>query len=450
MSTRDPARPSLGAFWHDLPREGKLLLSVVVFEFVGTGLVLPFWVVYLHEVRGFSLGTAGLLLGLQPLFGLLAAGPGGAVIDRYGARVVLIFSLCSVVAGQVVMAFASSVALAALALALSGLAFGLSFPASQSMIATVVPSAIRQRYFGVNFSLLNLGIGLGGLLGGAFVDVERLWTFQALYLGDALTFLPSIVLLLGPLRHVAGRPVHDEHADVVPPSYREVLRLPAMPTLVLLTFVASFVAYAQLNSGMPAFARAVAQVSTQGLGIAFACNTLVIVLLQLVVLQRIEGRRRTRVIVVMALVWAVAWVLLGAAGLAPGTLGATVLVAACASVFALGETLLQPTLPAITNDLATDRLRGRTNALASVAFQLPMVVAPPVAGWLIGHDLELVYVVGLVVGCLTVAAISVVRLEPQLSAVANGVGPGANDPGPAAHALAEVSPTRPSPTSPPG
>ena len=48
-------RPSLASFWHDLPHEGRLLLSVVAFEFVGTGLVLPFWVVYLHEIRGFSL-----------------------------------------------------------------------------------------------------------------------------------------------------------------------------------------------------------------------------------------------------------------------------------------------------------------------------------------------------------------------------------------------------------
>ena len=44
---------------------------------------------------------------------------------------------------------------------------------------------------------------------------------------------------------------------------------------------------------MPAFARAVGDVSTRGLGLAFAANTLVIVVLQLVVLQRIEGRRRT-------------------------------------------------------------------------------------------------------------------------------------------------------------
>ena len=95
---------------------------------------------------------------------------------------------------------------------------------------------------------------------------------------------------------------------------------------------------------------------------AFAANTLVIVVLQLVVLPRIEGRRRTRVVAAMGVVWAFAWLALGLSGLVPGTLGAAVLVAACASVFALGETLLQPTIPALVNDLAPDHLRGRYNA----------------------------------------------------------------------------------------
>ena len=81
-----PTRPSLASFWHDLPREGRLLLLVVVLEFLGTGLVLPFNVVYLHEVRDFPLGQVGLLLGLTPLVGFLAVGRAGAVIDRYGAR----------------------------------------------------------------------------------------------------------------------------------------------------------------------------------------------------------------------------------------------------------------------------------------------------------------------------------------------------------------------------
>ncbi|GGF53418.1 hypothetical protein GCM10011519_29170 [Marmoricola endophyticus] len=449
MSTSGAApRSGLRTFWSDLPREGRLLLSVVVVEFVGSGLVLPFWVVYLHEVRGFSLSVAGLLLAVQPLFGILAVGPGGALIDRYGGRVVLVGTLVLVLLGQLVMSQASTVPLAALGLALSGASFGVSFPASQSMIATVVPSAIRQRYFGVNFSLLNLGIGLGGLLGGAFVDVDRLWTFQAIYLVDAVTYAPALVLLLGPLRHVAGRPPRT--AGEAGPSYAEVLRNPTVRTLTLLTFVGSFVAYAQLNTGMPAYARAVSRISTEALGVAFAANTAVIVALQLVVLRRIEGRRRTRVVMVMAVVWAASWLLLGASGLVPGTWGASVLVAACASVFALGETLLQPTLPAIVNDLATDRTRGRSNALNSAAFQTPMVLAPPFAGWLVAHDLEGAYVGVLVVGCLAVGLLSRYRLEPRLDPTANGVTAASGEPAPAAHGT-ETTPVRPSPTrSPPG
>jgi MFS family permease len=224
-----------------------------------------------------------------------------------------------------------------------------------------------------------------------------------------------------PLRHVAARASHEEQERQGRGSYRDVLRQRALPTMLVVTFLGSFVGYAQLNTGMPAFARELGKVSTQGLGLAFAANTLVIVLLQLLVLQRIEGRRRTRVISVMAAIWAAAWLCMGASGLVPGTIGATLLIAACASVFALGETLLQPTVPAMTNDLTSDRLRGRTNALSSAAFQLPMVVAPPVSGFLIGHHLGAAYIALLVAGCALVVFLVRVRLEPQLSGRANGI-----------------------------
>src|SRR3954470_6701116 len=84
--TSTTSSPGLSGFWRDLPREGRLMLSIVVLEFLGTGLVLPFNVVYLHEVRAFTLSDVGLLLGLPPLMGLLVVGPGGSAIDRFGAR----------------------------------------------------------------------------------------------------------------------------------------------------------------------------------------------------------------------------------------------------------------------------------------------------------------------------------------------------------------------------
>lgn len=430
MSTPTAPKPTLASFWHDLPREGKLLLSVVVFEFIGTGLVLPFHVVYLSEVRDIPLGHVGLLLGLPPLIGFLVVGPGGSAIDRLGARRILMGALAIQVVANSLLAFSSTEWMVALALMLSGAAFGVTWPGFQTLIATVVPVELRQRYFGVNFTLLNLGIGIGGIVGGLLVDVERLVTFQAIYLADAASYLPALFLMSVPLRHVAGRPEHHHEAAGEKVGYLAVARRPAVGTLMLLSFVSSYVGYSQLNAGMPAFAYEIGDVSTRGLGLAFAANTFVIVVLQLFVLQRIEGRRRTRVIAVMAVVWAAAWLLLGSTGLVSGTVGATLLVAGCASVFAFGETLLQPTIPALVNELAPDHLRGRYNALSSGTFQLAAIIAPPISGLLIDHDLGAVYIASLVAGCVLCAVIAVARLEPQLSPEVNGVrSRRADDPG---------------------
>lgn len=415
-------RPSIASFWSDLPREGKLLLSVVAFEFIGTGLVLPFWVVYLHEMRGYSLDVVGVLLAVMAAAGVVAAPPAGMFIDRAGARAAMMVVLVSAILGQTLVAFADNLFLTTVAIVLIGTGFGMGWPTSQALISSVVPTEIRARYFGMNFTLLNLGIGIGGIAGGFVADVDDLSTFQWLYVGDAMSYLPSLFLMLVPLRHI-GKPVAAPTSDDDEPavSYLQVLRAPAMGTVTALMFVSAFVGYSQLNAGMPAYSRAVSEVSTRGLGFAFAANTLVIVLLQLVVLQRIEGLRRTRVIVAMSVLWAVSWGLLGASGISPGTSSATLLVAACASVFALGETLLQPTMPAIVNDLAPDHLRGRYNALTAGSFQAASVLGPVVAGFLIDRHLHLEYLGLLVLGCAVTAWLSVVRLEPQLHDAANGV-----------------------------
>ena len=192
--------------------------------------------------------------------------------------------------------------------------------------------------------------------------------------------------------------------------------------LLILVAVSALVSYPQLNAGMPAYARAIGEISTQGLGYAFAANTLVIVLLQLFVLQRIEGKRRTRVAVVMAATWALSWLLLGATSLVPGTVAATILLAGCAAVFGLGETMLQPTSSAMINDLAPDHLRGRYNALSSLMFSGAFVVGPIIASVLIGRNLGPVYIAFLVGGCVLLAIIAL-WVERRIPEHVNGVGP---------------------------
>jgi MFS family permease len=237
---------------------------------------------------------------------------------------------------------------------------------------------------------------------------------------DAVSYVPGLFILLVALRRARDRVQRPVDAGSAKVSYVALLRDPRLRALLLLAAVAALVSYPQLNAGMPAYARAEGQISTEGLGYAFAANTLVIVLLQLFVLQRIEGRRRTRVTVVMALTWMVAWALLGATSLVPGTVTATVLLAGCAGVFGLGETMLQPTSAAMINDLAPDHLRGRYNALSSLMFSVAFVVGPVVSSLLIGRHLGLVYVGFLVGGCAVLAVIALVverRLPPHVNGV---------------------------------
>lgn len=408
-------------FWAALPTEGRWLLSTVAIQTLGRGLTLPFTLIYLHEVRGFDLGLSGTLMGLIAVTALLVTGPGGSLTDRYGARVVLLSGLAAMFVGNVLLAFASTPALAAVALVLIGVNFGVSWPAFNALIAAVVSGELRQTYFGINFALVNLGIGLGGIIGGLYVDVGSPTTFTAIYLADAVSTLVPAALLLGPLRHVHGRAVEHDTADKVEPAtYRSIFRSPAVRWLTLLTFLGVFVGYGQLEAGFPAFARGEARVSTTVIGLAFAVNTAVIVALQFLVLARIRGRRRTRVMIVMATIWALSWLLLGTTGLVPGTALAVAGVLGFTAVFALGETMLQPTVPAITNDLATDRTRGRSNAINAAAFQGGAIAGPVAAGLLLDHGLREVYVGVMVVGCLGIGLMAL-ALERRITPAENGV-----------------------------
>jgi len=418
-------RPSLASFWNDLPRDGKLLLSTVAIETLGTGLVLPFGFIYLHEVLGFSIETAATLLAVPAIVGMAVVGPAGALIDRLGARRIILVGMAAQMLGNVILAFSSTPQAAALALGLLGAANGVFWPGFNAMIGAVVPSAIRQRYFGINFTLVNLGIGIGGLLAGFIVDVSRPGTFVAIYLCNALSFIAPLAVLLGPLRRVSGKvdnPVSELDGSPVRTSYLDILRDKAMVPVIALTFLSAFVGYAQSEAGFTAYARLVGEVSTRTIGYAFAANTLTIVLLQLLVLQRIEGRRRTRVILVLAALWAVSWLMTGLSGLVPGGSVAAVLIIGSYSVFALGETLLQPTIPAITNDLSPDHLRGRYNAVMAGAFQLAAVAGPVVAGAMLGAQLNGEFIGMLILGCAAMAFIAR-AVERRIPAQANGIRP---------------------------
>ncbi|NYG59264.1 MFS family permease [Nocardioides daedukensis] len=420
--TSDPHAMTISSFWAALPRPARWLLCSTVFQVLGRGLTLPFTVIYLHEVRGLTLDVAGSLMALAFAIALLLTPVAGNLTDRLGARIMVIIGSGAQSIGVAILAFAEDVPTVIAAMFFIGICNAGGWGAFNVLISSLVDGPVRVQYFGINFALVNLGIGLGGVVGGIFIDVSRPKTFTTIFLIDAVCMLIPIALMLGPLRHVHGRSETPEEEIGVKVSYLSILRRPGVPHLFAIGLIFAFIGYGQMEAGFPAFAREVSEVSTRVIGWAFAVNTVVIVAFQFFVLRKIHGRRRTRVVVLMAAIWAASWLILGATGAFSGTITAAAMVLVFHALFASGETLLQPTLPAITNDLAPAHLRGRYNALSSGSFQLGAVLAPLVAGFMLRHELNSAFIGLLVAGCAGLAVVAI-GLERRISPEVNGVGP---------------------------
>ena len=386
---------------------------------LGSGFTLPFLLIYLHTVRGISLSVTGFVLATLGVAGVVSGPVVGTAIDRFGARRVLAASLGVSTVGAVLLTQVGGVTSAFVAVAVSGLGGASAWPATNALLSGVTTPEQRSRVFAVEFTLLNAGVGLGGIVGGLLADTSRPVTFQLLYAADAASFVLAAAVLAtlprgtgGPVAAPPGQPGGHE-------GWGRVLRDRPMRWLCLLMLIVVSAGYAQLDSGFPAFATEVAGVSTRVIGFAFAVNTGVIVLGQLFVLTRLEGHRRTRAIAGFGLLIACSWGLFGLSALTSHAVGAALVVVSL-GVFAVGETLWSPTGNALLNDLAPPHLRGRYNALGSLTWQLALIVGPITSGLLLGAGHPGAYLGVLLVACAAVVVLAL-RLERRLTPAQNGI-----------------------------
>ena len=77
---------TLRQFWSLLSPEGRWLLSTVAVQTLGRGLTLPFTVIYLHEVRGFSLDLAGTLMAFIAIVALAVTVAPAATARKAASR----------------------------------------------------------------------------------------------------------------------------------------------------------------------------------------------------------------------------------------------------------------------------------------------------------------------------------------------------------------------------
>ncbi|MET4924877.1 MFS transporter [Streptomyces sp. PSRA5] len=385
----------------------------------GLGFTVPYLYVYVAQVRDLGASTAGAVLAVFALAALVALPFTGRVIDRRGPLPVVVGGAVLAAVGAVGMGVAATVPAAVLSAALLGAGTAVMQPALATMIVWCSSPSTRTRAFATQFFLQNLGLGVGGLIGGQLVDVDRPGSFTLLFGIEAAMFL-VLAAVAGTVRlprtSSASSALPKEAARTGGGGMRALLGHRAMVRLCVLGFVLFFACYGQFESGLAAYGTEAAGIDPSTLGIALAANTAVIVVAQFVVLRLVERRRRSRVIAAVGLIWAVAWIIAGYAGLGHGSQTmATAAFISTYALFGLGESMLSPTVAPLVADLAPDEMVGQYNAAFALVKQLALAVGPAVGGPM-GAALHGPYIVTFMLFSLGVSVLAL-RLGRRLTPV---------------------------------
>ncbi|QKW10994.1 MFS transporter [Streptomyces sp. NA04227] len=374
----------------------------------GIGFTVPFLYVYVAQVRGLGATTAGLVLGAFAMAALVVLPVTGRTIDRRGPLPVVVVASVVAAVGALGLGFADTAVSAVLTAGLLGAGTAVIQPALATMIVWCVEPERRTRSFAMQFFLQNLGLGIGGLLGGQIVDEHRPDTFIVLFSIEAAMFLVLAGIALGvrlPRTPALGGGA--PHKDAPRGGLRALLGHRAMVQLCVLGFVLFFACYGQFESGLSAYGVEAAGISPSTLGLALAANTAVIVVAQFAVLRFVERRRRSRVIAAVGLLWALAWAFAGYAGLGHGSQAmATAAFVSTYALFGLGEAMLSPTVPPLVAELAPEGMVGQYNSAFALVKQLALAVGPAVGGPM-GATLHGPYIVAFLLVSLGITALAV-------------------------------------------
>jgi MFS family permease len=352
----------------------KRFYAMVFTGCVGMGLTLSMTIVYVHNVRHHSVAFATGLMAAGAVVGILVNPISGSLTDRFGPGVMIMTSSVMGSIGLSFLAFSKSAPQLIFSALFLAMFAGGGWGPGATLLSRLVSEEHRQRAFGMNFMFVNLGIGVGSLIAALIVDIHHPFSFTVLYLTNAGVGLVGTCIFLT-IRQYA-KPVEEIHnPETAGEGWREVWQDKTFRWFLLCGVLLMIGGYGSQESGYSLYVVNNLHMSIHYIGLILFFNTMTIVGAQLVVLNRIEGKSRMKVLASVAVLWAFFWVVLGSVKGLPLALALVMLIISM-MVFAVGETLFSPIGGALVNELAPEHLRGRYNSAQGFVWGIAGTLAP--------------------------------------------------------------------------
>ncbi|MFQ5945631.1 MAG: MDR family MFS transporter [Anaerolineae bacterium] len=361
-------RTRLGDRIPSYPRQFWIIVAGGLIGSSGGSMVWPFLFLFMRERLDVPLAEVGVILGMSSLSGFVAQPLAGSLVDRFGRKWAMLFSLGGGALTSVGFILSSSLEAYLLLSLLAGATWPVGSVATQAMVADMIPSPRRPRAFAILRIGHNVGFALGPAVGGFLAARSFSYSFAA----AATASTVILVLYALTVKETMPAAAEGQIGRGGDGGYRRVLR-----DTPFLSFAFGYgllgIAYMPMLGLLAVTLKEVHAIPESGFGLLMTLNGLMVVLFQLPVTSITE---RFPPLPVMA-----TGAFLVAAGVGAVAYVSTLpLFAAAMVVFTIGELVFVPTSATIAADLAPPEMRGRYMAVRDVSWGASRAVGPAGAG----------------------------------------------------------------------
>lgn len=346
-------------------------------------LVLPPLFPILKDTLGIGFIELGLSLTVFSLVSALTQVPVGFIVDRFGARLMLVLGLCVGGAAFSLLGLNPSYPWLIGCAALAGLANSVYHPADYSLLSAGMDGSRMGRAFSIHTC--------AGYAGGAVAPAIMLALVAGFGLQTALLFAGGVGFVAAVLVAVAPMPRHHRHDSIGGSAKGSAARgkdgssIASVLTPALLALTGFFMLLTLSNGGISSFS-VVALMQAHGTAYASASIALT-AYLSLAALGVLVGgyladrtQRHGQVAAASFAVSAVLVLIIGFVGL-PGPL----LIAVMGLAGLIGG-LIAPSRDMLVRKAAPPGGAGRAFGMVSMGFNIGGIVGPMLYGWIMDHN----------------------------------------------------------------
>ncbi len=335
-------------------------------------MVLPFMTMYCTQRLNYTIAQAGLVMAMFGAGSIAGAFFGGKLTDRFGFYKVQIAALLSGGILFVCTGFLTSLPALCVGTFLLSLCNDAFRPANSTAVAVYSDPENRTRSYSLNRLAINLGWAAGGSLGGLLASIN----YHLLFWVDGLTNISAALLMLWilPAPKSLRKPATSKNAvNKTASAYRDkhYLAFLALTTCFGICFFQNFTL-------LPVFFKTNWHLDEKLIGLLLASNGIIIVLFEMVIIHRLEGRKpHLSYVKYGVFVCGISFAILNFLPAVALTAFLSILL------ITLGEMLSMPFMNSFWIVRTTEHNRGEYAALYTIAWSAAQIVSPVLGSYVV-------------------------------------------------------------------